>query len=384
MKLNNYKFLLMFLFSSGLYADGYDRCKDILRDGVRDTLSNNSSMQKKVADHLKFCNKANEHNLSEGNFDSFARDYAKSEDSHGSSVGAGGKVGYGPFSLEANYSQSSSEKKLSESEKEALLKTNSQIVMDYYHEKCSDRSYEESLKMEANAFSQIANPAIIAAWRDCMVQQVGLFAELQSHPQSDGDYSEHHVLLRWISHEGTEINSIRMRYSENVVISPYPIENTHGGWVKTQNICEHEGCVLKSHGTLPLTISHINLNQDASLSIIALSNTGVSQTHIIVLPKKFTPEKTTLQLTSAEQLFALGVNYYGALNGCPKDITKAAEFYRLAGQEGHARALLNLGLIYFQGFKEIPKNHNEAKKLFEKAAALGNVLAIEGLEWLSR
>lgn len=48
----------------------YDRCNDLLRDGVRDELAENNSKKHQLVKHQQFCSMAKEYQLSEANVES--------------------------------------------------------------------------------------------------------------------------------------------------------------------------------------------------------------------------------------------------------------------------------------------------------------------------
>jgi TPR repeat protein len=57
--------------------------------------------------------------------------------------------------------------------------------------------------------------------------------------------------------------------------------------------------------------------------------------------------------------------------GVPQDYVEAAKWYRLAGEQGHLRALENLAYMYRNG--NLPKDDAEAVRWYRKAAELGDV-----------
>ena len=55
----------------------------------------------------------------------------------------------------------------------------------------------------------------------------------------------------------------------------------------------------------------------------------------------------------------------------PQDYAEAVKGYRLAAEQGHARAQNNLGVMYEFG-DGVPQNYAEAVKWFHLAAEQGN------------
>lgn len=72
--------------------------------------------------------------------------------------------------------------------------------------------------------------------------------------------------------------------------------------------------------------------------------------------------------------YNLGVLYSDGGLGLTKDPSEAAKWYRKAADQDHKGALLNLGVMYLNG-SGVTKDHAETKKLWEKAAALGDATA---------
>lgn len=69
----------------------------------------------------------------------------------------------------------------------------------------------------------------------------------------------------------------------------------------------------------------------------------------------------------------LGISYVTG-KGVPKNATEAAKWYRLAAVQGNAQAQYNLGVMYDDG-DGVPQDTTEAVRLFRKAAEQGNVNA---------
>lgn len=88
---------------------------------------------------------------------------------------------------------------------------------------------------------------------------------------------------------------------------------------------------------------------------------------------------------AAEQGYAkaqsnIGVMYYTG-QGVPKNYSEAVKWFRLAAGQGHDYAQLSLGLMYNNG-QGVPKNITEAAKLYRVAAEHGNAPAQFALGWM--
>jgi hypothetical protein len=290
-------------FCLNLFALSYECCKDILRDGVHDTSSSQGKMDRNLAQHHQFCSISKEHNLNENNFDSFAKDYAKTVRSNNDTYGGSVGVSVGIFGLNANYSQSNNSKNLSQKEIENILRENAKKVIEYYRSHCGDSSYEDSLKAESIVLSRTANEAVVKAWRDCMLNQTGFFADLIPISRIDEDEKEieYNIMVHWRSLEGTKITSIELRYLEGKVSTPYETKKENGGFVKTGNICDHENCVLKSGSSLLISLKHDDRTKNASLAILAKTDTYVVKSHALVLPKLVVPQPINIETSAFKQ-----------------------------------------------------------------------------------
>jgi TPR repeat protein len=76
------------------------------------------------------------------------------------------------------------------------------------------------------------------------------------------------------------------------------------------------------------------------------------------------------ELGNARAQYLLAVMYQEGL-GVPQDYAQAAKWYRLAGEQRHLRAQLNLGYMYENG--ELPQDYAEAARWYRKAAEQGDV-----------
>ena len=55
------------------------------------------------------------------------------------------------------------------------------------------------------------------------------------------------------------------------------------------------------------------------------------------------------------------------------DAVKAAEWYAKAARGGYARAMVNLGELYYEGWG-VPQNFERAAELYKQGAAQGNAV----------
>jgi TPR repeat protein len=75
---------------------------------------------------------------------------------------------------------------------------------------------------------------------------------------------------------------------------------------------------------------------------------------------------------------SLGICYANG-DGVVKDDTRAAQLYQLAAEQGHALAQHQFGICHRDG-KGVVKNEARARELFQLAAAQGNERAKKNLE----
>ena len=64
--------------------------------------------------------------------------------------------------------------------------------------------------------------------------------------------------------------------------------------------------------------------------------------------------------------------------GHPRNLKKAAHWYRIAGERGDKHALNNLGYLYEHG-RGVPKDHQKAWEYYRRSADKGNVIAVANL-----
>lgn len=89
---------------------------------------------------------------------------------------------------------------------------------------------------------------------------------------------------------------------------------------------------------------------------------------------KFAIMKTQAESGDATAQFDLG-NHYSSGVGVPKDYAIAADWYRKAALQGHAKAAYNLGNRSYFGVADVPQSYTEAFKWFKISAEKGNCRA---------
>jgi hypothetical protein len=283
-------------FCFSFQANAYDRCKDILRDGVSDTLSSNNNVERQLANHYQFCSTAKEYDLNENNFDAYVRNHSDVTKAITNSYGGGAKVGIGIFSGRANYNQSNNRNNASTSEDINELKANKKKILDYYDKNCGSGDYEETLKAEAVSLSKIANKNIVKAWRDCMVKGTGFFVYvIPSSLDPDEDEIGYEMSVHWRSQENIQIASIFLRFNGSYVETPYPQINERGNYRKTKNICEYEGYILENNSVLPISVTHKDRSKSTNVNVMAKTSTGVLKCYVATLPKTLIPEPIKLE-----------------------------------------------------------------------------------------
>ncbi|MBP9876956.1 MAG: sel1 repeat family protein, partial [Alphaproteobacteria bacterium] len=72
----------------------------------------------------------------------------------------------------------------------------------------------------------------------------------------------------------------------------------------------------------------------------------------------------------------LGIMYYYGKGNLPKDLIKAVRLYKLAADQGYAPAQFNLAEMYYYGKGNLPKDPIEAARLYKLAADQGHAPAI--------
>lgn len=285
---------LGFFFPS--FADPYDSCKDILRGGIRDSISSQGSFNHQLAKHQEFCSIAKEKALNEYNYDNFAREYVNKTNSSTDTYGGGLSVGWGPFSGSANYNQSNIGQNASEGEKLSYLAQNKRAILDYFNQNCGNESHSESLRTEAVLISKVANPNIVKAWRDCMLERSsGFLVELvPSTTDLSGDQLEYSAVVHWQSRENTKLVSITLTFRPDMMEVSASNITTQNSYAKV-DICEDKKCKLKSGSNLSVNILHKNRSDNLNITFEAKNNKGMMKTHIVTLPKKIVSPKIDLE-----------------------------------------------------------------------------------------
>lgn len=289
----------------------YDKCKHILRDGLRDTRSSSDNVDRQVALHREFCSIAKEKNLNEHNFETFAEDYLKRTKGSSDNYGGNANAGFLGFSFGGGYGQSHGRENMSESEKINFLKDNKKALLDYFQQNCGKENYEESLKTEAAVMSKIANSDIIAAWRDCMVNHSGGFFVdvIPGTTDLSSDQINYAVSANWKSVESTKIISLELTFERGIISGPFRTE-VIGDFEKV-DLCKERGCPLKS-GAHVTQLLHKNRTRSTNVTIVAKTDRNVFKTQIITLPKK--TELTPIALAPASS--SLDESYWTVEHYC--------------------------------------------------------------------
>jgi len=76
----------------------------------------------------------------------------------------------------------------------------------------------------------------------------------------------------------------------------------------------------------------------------------------------------------------LGILYRDGRGGLPKNDQEAARLFRLAGDQGNAYAQVWLGYFYETGRGGLAKNNREATRFYKLAADQGDAGAVERLQ----
>ena len=91
-------------------------------------------------------------------------------------------------------------------------------------------------------------------------------------------------------------------------------------------------------------------------------------------PSSFHRWSNRPDIGDAKTKFNLGWMYENGKGGVTKDEAEAVEWYRLAAEQGHAQAQLNLGILYDNGLG-VKQDYAEAIRWYRQAAAQGNAQA---------
>src|SRR3972149_9665269 len=81
---------------------------------------------------------------------------------------------------------------------------------------------------------------------------------------------------------------------------------------------------------------------------------------------------------SANVRYVLGLMYYEGYQNVPQDYKEAANWYRKAAEQGKAEAQYNLGLMYYKG-EGVAQDYKEAVRWWRKAAEQGHAGAQNNL-----
>ncbi|KAL0269803.1 UNVERIFIED_CONTAM: hypothetical protein PYX00_007413 [Menopon gallinae] len=85
------------------------------------------------------------------------------------------------------------------------------------------------------------------------------------------------------------------------------------------------------------------------------------------------------KMQNASAMFNLGICHEMGW-GTNQDLKKAAKMYKKASDLDHPTATYNLGIYYVHGLGDLKSDINEARRLFQKAASLGQKNAREALD----
>lgn len=290
----------MGLISLNLFANPYDRCKDILRLGIQDSISSHHKMNRRLAAQQEFCTIAKENSLDESNFETFARDYVNKTKSRNTNHNAGFDLGWKFLNIGANYGDSNIRENASENEKIDFLKSHKKSILDRYRQSCGSESMDDSLRTEAVLNLKIANSEIVKAWRECMVAQAnGFMVELiPSSSDMSEDEIEYSAMAYWQSQENTELTSITLTFRpEKIEVSASNIRQQ--GIYATVDFCEDRKCTLKSNSNLSFTILQKDRSNNVNLTIEAKNDRGMLKNFIVTLPKKAVPVQVDTNEPSA-------------------------------------------------------------------------------------
>ena len=276
--------LMSLIFSGALLANNsfdYDPCSAILRDGVRDVLASSNSKTYSLVKHNQFCSIAKKHSLSRNSFHQFAKHYSENVKESRGGMDAGASVEYGPFSFDGEYGQSHESSSLNREDRENILIRNQEQILDYFENNCGDSSFQEHLEMEAQSTSKIANPAIVDAWKQCMVKKHGVFV------YAEGDtYSENFsIRVDWFNNGNNFLKEVYLQWHGNNIDTGCPSEIIEGSdFRQTHNICS-DGKFIFSGGNRVIAIHRRSNVKSDMVYVTARADNGYSQAFSIALPK---------------------------------------------------------------------------------------------------
>ena len=103
----------------------------------------------------------------------------------------------------------------------------------------------------------------------------------------------------------------------------------------------------------------------------------------LLVQSHFASQKYRLSKQKLEELYQTGMNYYFGRDGVRMSNAKAAEYFTQAANGGHAGAQYMLGACYRLGYG-VNRDLQKARYWYEKAAAQGNLGAINALDNMNR
>ncbi len=275
---------LSFLSFSVNASFTYDNCNNILREGVRDDLASNNSKKHQLVKHQQFCSIAKEYKLSDSNFDSFARDYAKKTSSKISNAGGSAGVSYGLFGADADYGQSSQSGTSSEDDRINSLKKKKLEILDYFQSNCGSSAYQEMLEEEAHLTTRIVNKDIVEAWAKCMINRnSGTFA----YPiLEDEDMYQFGVHVMYQDVGTRHLKSVKVRWvgdNLSVLTAPDNIHKLNSGH-ETGELLD-EGEVIYSGGDHIIDMVRTDNTKNDKIRISTVTGDGVKRDFSFTLPK---------------------------------------------------------------------------------------------------
>lgn len=298
----------------------HDLCQNILRDGVKDDLASNNSKKHLLVKHHQFCAIAKKHNLSETNFDAFAKAYSKQTTASRDGTGVEVGVDYGLFSGSGGYSQDSSSSSLNENERVAHLKQNSLEILDYYTSNCGNSSYEEHLETEASLTTRIASSVIVNSWRECMVKRHGTFA----YPIfSDEDLLQFSVRIEYLEAGARHIKSLFLEWFGDNLSTICDKENVYkknGIGRRTGELLNPPERVILSGANLEIPLKRSDNNQNDIVWVHTMTGDGITNSFSFKLPKMV--EVPNIIFSKGEEFV---VEHYCANPECPNHDKRTIE-----------------------------------------------------------
>lgn len=265
-----------------------DECKDILRNGVRDRIIRSQNTSYRLARHLNFCAIARNYDLSSEDYFNFARDYAHRTKSYSYN----GAIGIGPFQFGGGAGRGD----LSENEKLRYLNENRRTVRDYYSDNCTQDDVNLLDQSEDTVLLEIANPDVVAAWRDCMQRRVpaGFLAELEKADDRQEDLSEvtYHLRLRWFSPDNVPITQLALDHTPDLEFTDGSQEMTSR--FKTTGNILRAGEVMENGAQVAFTLIHTDTRRVGSIRVRASNQRGMRKDLTLSVPRRFVPECRTI------------------------------------------------------------------------------------------